>query len=80
MVLTAARAERPSFGCGEQDTYTFFDTCMLQALPSAHDFPALAQSVEFCVAQREVEYKVPYPSEPQLYVGESVAAQLPAFR
>ena len=86
MVLTAARPDRTSFGCGEQDTYTFFDTCMLQTLPTAHDFPSLAQGVMFCVAQREVQYKAMpgfgdlLPSEPQLYIGESVAAQLPPFR
>jgi hypothetical protein len=86
MILTAARDDRTSFGCGEQDTYTFFDTCMLQSLPVVHDFPALAQNVEFCVAQREAQYRaLPeyqdlLPSEPQLYIGESIAKQLPPFR
>ena len=32
IVLTAARADRPSFGCGADETYTFFDECLLHSL------------------------------------------------
>ena len=30
MVLTAARPDRTSFGCGEADKYPYFDDCFLQ--------------------------------------------------
>jgi Peptidase C13 family len=76
MVLTAARPDRTSFGCGESDHYTFFDTCFLQSLPASADFPGLAQQTIACVAARERAEKIEYPSEPQLAVGEQVAASL----
>src|SRR5207237_5092994 len=65
MVLTAARPDRSSFGCGESDRYTFFDTCMLQSLPSSGDFPDLARNVIGCVAARERKDGIKYPAEPQ---------------
>jgi len=80
MVLTAARPDRTSFGCGEQDRYTFFDTCMLQSLPSSGDFPDLARNVIGCVAARERKDGIKYPSEPQLSMGADVAALFPRWR
>jgi hypothetical protein len=80
MVLTAARPDRTSFGCGEQDRYTFFDTCMLQDLPGSGDFPDLARNVIGCVAAREKKDGIRYPSEPQLSIGADVAATLPRWR
>ncbi len=38
IVITAARPDRTSFGCGEMDQYTFFDDCFLRALPMGSDF------------------------------------------
>jgi hypothetical protein len=79
-VFTAARPDRTSFGCGESDKYTFFDTCFLTDLPANSDFPDLARAVQSCVAQREQKEKVDYPSEPQLYVGADMPAKLPKWR
>ena len=76
MILTAARPDRASFGCGEADRYTFFDTCMLQALPLTHDFPALGRAVQACVAKREHALGAEPPSEPQLWIGQTLAADL----
>jgi hypothetical protein len=53
MILTAARADRASFGCGESDRYPFFDACLLGALPAAGDFLELGPAVQACVARRE---------------------------
>ena len=69
IIMTAARPDRTSFGCGEMDQYTFFDDCFLRALPMAGDFPGLGGSVQQCVAEREVEMKAMPPSEPQVNVG-----------
>jgi Peptidase C13 family len=80
MVLTAARPDRTSFGCGEQERYTFFDTCMVQYLPGSGDFPDLAKNVIGCVAAREKKDGIKYPSEPQLSIGATVAAQLPRWK
>jgi len=80
MILSAARADRTSFGCGESDRYTFFDTCVLQYLNNAGGFPDLAKDVIACVSAHEKKEKVAYPSEPQLSIGADVAGTLPRWR
>jgi hypothetical protein len=80
MILTAARADRTSFGCGEADRYTFFDTCVLQYLTSAGGFPDLARDVIACVSAREKKEHFAPPSEPQLSIGADVATTLPRWR
>src|SRR5437763_13269383 len=35
IILTAARRDRPSFGCQVHRTYNFFDECLLGVLPSS---------------------------------------------
>jgi hypothetical protein len=77
MVLTAARPDRASFGCGEEDRYTFFDTCVLQQLPQAHNFATLGPAVQACVAKREVDLGAEPPSEPQLWIGPALGPDLP---
>jgi hypothetical protein len=72
IIMTAARPDRTSFGCGEMDHYTFFDDCFLRALPMAGDFPSLGGLVQQCVAEREVQMKATPPSEPQVNVGPGV--------
>jgi len=74
MVLSAARADRTSFGCGELDQYTFFDDCFLRALPMAGDFPKLGDLTRQCVAFREKQLNATPPSEPQLSIGPKVGA------
>ena len=80
MVLTAARPDRASFGCGESDHYTFFDTCLLQTLPRIHDFAALGPGVQACVARRESDLGASPPSEPQLKIGAALRPMLPLYR
>jgi hypothetical protein len=72
IIMTAARPDRTSFGCGELDHYTFFDDCFLRAMPMAGDFPGLGHLVQQCVAERERQMKATPPSEPQLSVGSQV--------
>lgn len=79
MVLTAARPDRTSFGCGESNRYPFFDECFLQSAPSAKDFPALARKVQTCVADRETLERVSPPSEPQLFIGAQLRPVLPLY-
>ncbi len=69
IILTAARPDRTSFGCGEMDHYTFFDDCFLRSLDMAGDFPGLGELAQKCVAQREIEMKATPPSDPQISVG-----------
>ena len=79
MILTAARADRASFGCGESDRYTFFDTCVLQKIGHAHDFQALGHQVQVCVAKREHELKAAPPSDPQIEIGSAIRPMLPLY-
>ncbi len=79
MILTAARSDRTSFGCGESDKYPFFDTCFLKEAPSAHDFISLGTAVQKCVADKETETGMSPPSEPQLWVGPALAPMLPLY-
>jgi len=77
MVLTAARPDRTSFGCGEADKYPYFDDCFLQSMKGAHDFPGLGRTVQACVAKKEIDTDAKPPSEPQLFVGGGLRPILP---
>jgi len=77
MVLTAARPDRSSFGCGEADKYPYFDQCVLESLPQSSDFAALGRTVQGCVAARETKEGMKPPSEPQLYIGAGIKPLLP---
>jgi hypothetical protein len=79
-IMTAARPDRTSFGCGEQQSYTFFDACVLQNLPGSGDFPDFAKSTIACVSAREKKEGVRYPSEPQVSIGADVATKLPRWK
>lgn len=79
MVLTAARPDRTSFGCGESDRYPYFDDCFLQSARGAHDFPGLAALAQACVAVRERKEGMQPPSEPQVFVGAALRPMLPLY-
>ena len=79
MILTAARGDRTSFGCGEANKYPFFDECFLQSMPQARDFPSLAREVQTCVAIREKKEGMTPPSEPQAWIGPQLRPMLPLF-
>ena len=79
MVLTAARPDRSSFGCGEADKYPYFDQCILESLPNVGDFARLGTTVQACVARREIREGMKPPSEPQLYIGAALKPLLPLY-
>lgn len=76
VVFAAARADRSSFGCGEQDQYTFFDTCVLSEIDKVGNFSDLATKVDDCVEAREKAMNVSPPSEPQFFIGPDVTYTL----
>ena len=80
MVLTAARRDRTSFGCGAEETYPWFDGCVIESLPGATDFLALAAAARACVARKEQAAGIAMPSEPQLFVGSEMQLRLPTLR
>lgn len=80
LILTAARRDRSSFGCGQTDRYPYFDECVLSVWPHVDGFIALGNAARACVAAREKREHVGPPSEPQLRIGANVAAILPKWR
>jgi len=79
MILTAARPDRASFGCGESDRYPFFDDCFLSSAPKARDFVALGAAVQGCVARKELEVGAQPASEPQVWIGPALRPFLPLY-
>jgi len=68
IILTASRRDRPSFGCQVGRTYSFFDGCLLRALPGAANWRAVFAVASHCVAREERALGEP-PSDPQAYFG-----------
>lgn len=79
LILTAARPDRASFGCGESDKYPYFDDCFLSSAPHAKDFAALGAGVQACVARKEKETGAEPASEPQVWVGPALRPMLPLY-
>lgn len=80
MILTAARPDRSSFGCGEKNKYPYFDACILESLPQSKDFLELAVKARSCVLRMETETGMAPPSEPQVSVGAEIARVLPTMK
>jgi hypothetical protein len=72
IVLTAARADRPSFGCGAGETYTFFDRCLLDNLDRGPRWRDVFAATRSCVERRETQDN-DFPSMPQGWFGAAVA-------
>jgi len=80
MILTAARRDRSSFGCGADAEYPYFDGCVIENLPTSSDFIALANAVKACVRRRETDEGLTPPSEPQVSIGANMQLLLPTLR
>jgi len=73
MILTAARDDRPSFGCNANLDYTFFDKCILDNLERGMDWRVVMDKTRACVSGNEWDLHVNAPSEPQLSIGATTA-------
>ncbi len=71
-IMTAARSDRTSFGCGEGQRYPYFDACLLETFPGAGDWIELARGTRSCVVGREQAGNLSPPSSPQIYVGPEI--------
>jgi Peptidase C13 family len=78
IILTAARRDRPSFGCQVERTYTVFDQCLLGALPHSANWQGVFAATSRCVSRQE-HLLGELPSEPQAYFGSAVADMGVAF-
>ena len=75
IIMTAARPDRPSFGCQADRTYTVFDECLLSVLPQASTWRGVYAANLACVRQREQHLGV-LASQPRSFFGKRVR-QLP---
>lgn len=73
VVLTAAAADRVSFGCGAGDRFTYYDQCLLQQFDAATTWGQLAQATRTCVQNLEKSMGIRTSSQPQIFVGSAVA-------
>ncbi|MFL5266903.1 MAG: C13 family peptidase [Stellaceae bacterium] len=73
VILTAARGDRPSFGCHAHRTYNFFDECLLGVLPQSTNWHRVFDGANRCVRRMEHALDV-QPSEPQAYFGSRVTS------
>jgi hypothetical protein len=77
VIMTAARRDRSSFGCTQNDKYPYYDDCILSSWPQAANFVALATAARVCVGKREIVEHAAPPSEPQMTIGGDIALDLP---
>lgn len=70
IILTAASAERPSFGCSPDTHYTYWDGCLLEEIPRSETWVQLEQRVRSCITKKETALGVP-SSNPQAYFGQN---------
>ena len=75
LVITAARADRVSFGCSEENDFTYFGRALFaEALQQTDDLQRAFDLAKASVAARE-EADGFEPSEPQIWPAKAVLAQ-----
>jgi len=78
LIMTAAAADRTSFGCGSESDATYFGDALFQhALRFEDSFVKAFEQARESIAVRERREKMTPPSEPQIFVGKAMAAKLP---
>ncbi len=78
LIMTAAAADRTSFGCGTDSDATFFSESLFrQALHFEDSFLKAFEQARRSIAEREKKENMSPPSDPQLFVGAAMAAKLP---
>jgi hypothetical protein len=81
LVLTAARADRTSFGCGADSEITWFGKAFLaEALNQTTDFIDAHARASAAISTWERDEKIEEASEPQIEIGAEIAAQLERWR
>jgi hypothetical protein len=80
VVITAASADRTSFGCGGDFDMTYFGRAfLLEALNQQKDFLKAFQSADASVRAREKREDI-LASNPQMRIGENAAAMLSEWK
>ncbi len=80
LVLTAARSDRSSFGCGSESDITYFGHAWLEdALNHSDNFVDAFKHASSEIAKWEQQDKLT-PSEPQIDIGSGIEQQLALWR
>lgn len=69
VILTAARADRSSFGCAPRGELNVYDRCFLESWPGSATWLGLHAKIAACVRAAEHAGRFRPPSEPQAYFG-----------
>ena len=73
LVMTAARADRTSFGCSNERHWTYFGDALLnRALRQTTSLPQAFETAKGLIAKWEREQKLTPPSEPQIFIGRGI--------
>lgn len=80
LVLTAARSNRPSFGCGTASAATYFGRAwMIEGLNETTDFIAAFESAKLRIRERERAEGFD-PSLPQYHAGKAIRGTIAAWQ
>lgn len=80
LVITAAAADKASFGCADRNKMTYFGEAFFnQALPKTNDFSAAFKEARELIKQRELAENVE-PSNPQIYKPQAIMEQLSLWK
>jgi Peptidase C13 family len=74
VILTAARADRSSFGCSFKEQLAIYDRCFLDSWGASPTWTTLHAAVAGCVRAAEQQRRYRPPSEPQAFFGRLVKA------
>jgi len=76
LILTASAADKTSFGCSNENDFTYFgDAYINTALRQDRSFVAAFDRAKDIIARREAAENLT-PSEPQIYLGAAIKAKL----
>ena len=70
IILTAAIADRPSFGCPTDTEYTYWDECLLEGVPVSKNWNEVYTNTTACVQKKEAAIGA-RPSLPQAFFGKN---------
>lgn len=80
LVITAAAADKTSFGCGDDNDFTYFGKAYFADAMSRSDsfIEAFTQAKELVTEREKAESET--PSEPQISIGSEIGARLDVFQ
>ena len=79
LIVTAARRDRASFGCGDAFDFTYFGQAYFdEALRRTYSFVEAFDVARASIAVREKQEDVP-PSVPQIFIGANIGPKLQAL-